>query len=114
MSRIPRKAYKEPTKRELEATPAQRKLLLYAVICIVLSLLCAYLGSQGVPIKVISIIMCILACITAAIYIITILNDGFVATGKYVIRDSSYFSEYLLRLVLALIIIIVITAIVYQ
>ncbi len=105
---------KNPSKRELGIIPAQRKLLLYSVICMVLSFLCAYLESEGIPIKIIAIIMCILTCITTAIYIITVFDDGFMATGEYVIRGGFYLFLHLFRLLLALAIVIMMTAIVYQ
>ncbi len=109
-----RQLWHTPTKRELGAIPAQRKLFLSSMVCNIFLFLYLLLDLQSILAKAIGIILCILSCISIVIYVITVLNDGFITDGKYAIRDSLYLSIRLFRVVLALSIGIIIAIIAYQ
>lgn len=98
--------YEEPKKRELPAVKTQNKLALCTIICTLLLLGCGYLWSKGVPTRAIATVFFILLCISIMRYIISVLEDGFVAMGRQVVRDGygiwRFFSAMVIVLLVAI------------
>ncbi len=90
--------YEKPNKNEIPIVKTQRKLALCSLICVLLLIGASNLWEGGILINAIAVLVFILLCISIALYVISVLGNGFIARSGYVIRDGFHIFLFLVRL----------------
>jgi hypothetical protein len=92
-----------PRESELKTARTQNRLGYVRDGCLVLLVLCWYLHWRGFPVTPIAWAVSLVLFGSILLHIIQILEDGFFARGKYVVRDKAGVAQAIVRLVVALV-----------